>query len=585
MKKQEVIVAVSRGHNASTTLMVDGEIIFYLEEERLSRRKYDGCPLLGILEASKYVDHIDHLIVCHTHRTGPLTDWTGVDLYKGWAMKLFGLKPDDESMQVHFVDTIHHEMHAACGFLNSGFEEAACVIADGAGSFLQTQYAEGTSYEFETIFKGTWNDEGPQFETVWKHMGTRDSIGIIDVGTQGTEFHTEYPGITKAYEAVTEYCNFAAIDAGKMMGLSPYGRENENLPDFLNSNGWVSRELFLPNYPNGARINCNANPLLLQDIIDRNNAGEEWFQKVWTQTQKDMAYKMQRTSEEYMSNLINEAVGLTGTENVVICGGYGLNCVANYKFWEKFPQVKLHCEPVAHDGGISIGAAKLMHARLNEQKKPYPVQTSIYYGLQYDPATYEPALEGLEVSETTPDDVAKLIREGTIVTIFQGRSEGGPRALGNRSILFDPTIQDGKDIVNSIKRREYFRPFACSIKEEKVHEWFDLQGRERSPHMMYAVKCLPGVAKKIPSVIHVDDTCRIQTLTRDDNPHYYDLIDAFEKLSGCPILFNTSFNLGGDPLVERIEDAVKTLKESKIEYMYLPELNKLVKSPNPEEEE
>ena len=293
---------------------------------------------------------------------------------------------------------------------------------------------------------------------------------------------------------------------------------------------------------------------------------------------------MQRTSEEYMSNLINKAVGLTGTENVVICGGYGLNCVANYKFWERFPQVKLHCEPVAHDGGISIGAAKLMHARINEQKKPYPVQTSIYYGLQYDPATYEPALEGLEVSETTPDDVAKLIREGNIVTIFQGRSEGGPRALGNRSILFDPTIQDGKDIVNSIKRREYFRPFACSIKEEKVHEWFDLQGRERSPHMMYAVKCLPGVAKKIPSVIHVDDTCRIQTLTRDDNPHYYDLIDAFEKLSGCPILFNTSFNLGGDPLVERIEDAVKTLKESKIEYMYLPELNKLVKSPNPEEE-
>ena len=168
---------------------------------------------------------------------------------------------------------------------------------------------------------------------------------------------------------------------------------------------------------------------------------------------------------------------MTGTENVVICGGYGLNCVANYKFWERFPQVKLHCEPVAHDGGISIGA-KLMHARLNEQKKPYPVQTSIT-GLQYDPATYEPALEGLEVSETTPDDVAKLIREGNIVTIFQGRSEGGPRALGNRSILFDPTIKDGKDIVNSIKRREYFRPFACSIKEENVHEWFDLQGRER----------------------------------------------------------------------------------------------------------
>ena len=174
----------------------------------------------------------------------------------------------------------------------------------------------------------------------------------------------------------------------------------------------------------------------------------------------------------------------------------------------------------------------------------------------------------------------KRQRSGEIVTIFQGRSEGGPRALGNRSILFDPTIKDGKDIVNGVKRREFFRPFACSMKKEKVHEWFDLKGREGSPHMMYAVECLPGVEEKIPSVIHVDGTCRIQTLTEEDNIHYYNLIDAFEKLSGVPILFNTSFNLGGDPLVETIEDAINTLSYSEIEYMYLPELQKLVKVPN-----
>ena len=196
------------------------------------------------------------------------------------------------------------------------------------------------------------------------------------------------------------------------------------------------------------------------------------------------------------------------------------------------------------------------------------------------PATYADALEGLETSGTTVEEVAQLIRDGNIVTIFQGRSEGGPRALGNRSILFDPTIKDGKDIVNGVKRREFFRPFACSIKEEAVHDWFNLQGRKKSPHMMYAVECNEGVEEKIPSVIHVDNTCRIQTVTRDENQHYYDLIDAFEKLSGVPILFNTSFNLGGDPLVETIEDAVDTLKKSKIEYMYLPEISKLVKVSN-----
>ena len=142
--------------------------------------------------------------------------------------------------------------------------------------------------------------------------------------------------------------------------------------------------------------------------------------------------------------------------------------------------------------------------------------------------------------------------------------------------MFDPTIEDGKEIVNTVKHREWFRPFACSILKEKVNQWFDLAGREESPHMMYAVNCLPGVEEKIPSVIHVDGTCRIQTVTKEQNEHYYNLISAFEKLSEVPILFNTSFNLGGDPLVETIEDGIETLNRSDIEYMYLPEIQKLV---------
>jgi len=202
---------------------------------------------------------------------------------------------------------------------------------------------------------------------------------------------------------------------------------------------------------------------------------------------------------------------------------------------------------------------------------------NLYYGPQYDPDSYlEQIDDGCKVTDTSPEDIAKLIRKGEIVTIFQGRSEGGPRALGNRSILFDPTIKDGKDIVNSVKNREFFRPFACSILADKVNEWFDLAGMEDAPHMMYAVESLPGVAEKIPSVIHVDGTCRIQTVTENQNKHYYELISEFEKLSGVPLLFNTSFNLGGDPLVETIEDAIDTLSNSKINYMYLPEIQKLV---------
>ena len=177
--------------------------------------------------------------------------------------------------------------------------------------------------------------------------------------------------------------------------------------------------------------------------------------------------------------------------------------------------------------------------------------------------------------------VRLLTEEKQIVAIFQGKGEWGPRALGNRSVLFDPTFEDGKDFVNQIKNREYFRPFAGTILEEDVHDWFDLRGMESSPHMMYAVNCKPGIEDKIPAIIHVDGTCRIQTVNRQENKHYYDLINEFKSRTGCPIIFNTSFNLGGEPLVETLDDACRTLFASEIEYLYLPEVQKLVKIKNP----
>jgi carbamoyltransferase len=177
-------------------------------------------------------------------------------------------------------------------------------------------------------------------------------------------------------------------------------------------------------------------------------------------------------------------------------------------------------------------------------------------------------------------DVAKLISEENIVCMYQGGSEAGPRALGNRSILFDPRVKDGKDVVNEVKHREWFRPFAGTILKESVHDWFNLQRMDATPFMMYAVECKPGVEEKIPSIIHVDGTCRIQTVTPEENANYYNLISEFNKLTGVPILFNTSFNLGGDPLVETIEDALHTLRQSDLTYLYLPEIGKLITIPH-----
>ena len=576
------ILSVARGHNGSATLMVDGKVLWYIEEERLTRRKYDGSPLMAMLKAFETVDRIDELVVCHTHRHGGSLDWTCEDMYQGWCRKLNRSKYETK---VTFIDTIHHQMHATVSFINSGFETAACVVADGAGSFLKTDenICPKTVFEGESIYKASYP---LKLESVYKHYFTDHPIGYrkmhVPEGSndKGEYLLTEYPGITKCYESVTEFCGFKSIEAGKTMGLSPYGEPNDSIPPLIRE-GWGNRDMFVPNYPNNSSVNYFKYPELMKDV-EKHKEGE------YTKLQKDMAYTVQKETEDAMIALIRKAHEETGEKNIVISGGYGLNCVSNYKYLKAFPDLNIYCEPISHDGGTSMGGAYHVSNLNKPITAPQPQRKNIYYGPRYNPETYLDCLNGegvyfkSKIAETSYDDVAQLIREGNIVTIYQGSSEGGPRALGNRSILFDPTIKNGKDLVNSVKHREFFRPFACSILAEKVHDWFDLAGMEDSPTMMYAVKCLEGVEEKIPSVIHVDGTCRIQTVTEEQNEHYYKLIQAFEKITDVPILFNTSFNLGGHPLVENPIDAFETVVHSNIEYIYFPEIQRLVYISNEE---
>ena len=186
----------------------------------------------------------------------------------------------------------------------------------------------------------------------------------------------------------------------------------------------------------------------------------------------------------------------------------------------------------------------------------------------------------IEQNNVTYGDVAKIISEKNIVALFQGRSEAGHRALGNRSILYDPRDPNGKDHVNIVKQRESYRPFAASVMLDHVHEWFDMVGLKESPYMMYAVDVKENKKNLIPCVTHVDGTCRIQTVTKEQNINFYNLIDAFYKLTGVPMLFNTSFNLAGEVIVETEDEAIDVLQRSKIEYLYLPEKQILMTGKN-----
>lgn len=560
------LMAVNVGHNGATALYEDSRLVYYIEEDRLSRMKYDGNPFLGMEEAFKHTDHIDFLILCGTRNAFGQVPWTNEDAYTCYVRK----KQPGHRLETIKLGDDHHLTHAACAFYNSGFEDAAAIIIDGAGSGFDIPDApqlKHETWEVESIWSFAYPAE------ITKHQvnyGTNltDSFSLIDDNTfvEVSDAH----GITKTYEAVTQYLGFHAIEAGKTMGIAPYGKFNESIK--INDGNYTNRSFIKPKFPAGNVIRCDLNPELKE-----NEGDTSWHNdpsKI-DDYRKDLAYAVQKSSEERVKNLIRRTIELTGKKKIVIAGGYGLNCVANYEMLKEFPDVEFYHEPVSHDGGTVMGACQYVYRKIQGDSTPAPL-TSLYIGPERANKYENLDFNGFNVQEVTAAEVAELIADENIVCLFQGRSEAGPRALGNRSILFDPTVKNGKDIVNEVKRREWFRPFAGSVLAEKANDWFDFRSRKDSPFMMYAVNVLEDKQSTIPAITHVDGTCRIQTVTKEQNPHYYDLISEFDKIKDVPMLFNTSFNLAGDPLVETVEEALDTLRRSELKYLWLPEIGKLL---------
>ena len=569
------VLAINPGHNGSAALVCDGKLELYIEEERMTRAKYDGNPFKAMMYIiDRY--HIDELIIAGTGQEEHRLPWTGEDSYSALVRKFY------PKVKITKAGKNHHDGHAYSAFYNSGFETAAAVVVDGCGSIISFQFSENAqdtleAYETETIYKCSYDNIEPLDKTAANnHVPTFVSPRCEVDSTVTT---------VKAYEAVSDYLGFGFIEAGKTMGLAPYGKADPNIPDlFYKETGRGDKNVLVPQYPAGALIDTIKNPYLKVDSDPR-----EWHRnpsKV-TDAAKNLAWKVQQETQERVGDLIERAVDITGEENIVISGGYGLNCVANYYFKERFPELNIFIDPVAHDGGTSIGWAKHFSYE-NSRKKELDFETdplnTLYLGPKYEYTVEDlENFEDLEVSDANSASIAKLISEKNIVAMFQGRAEAGPRALGNRSILYDPTDINGKDFVNTVKGREWFRPFAGTVLKEHANEWFDLRGMDETPYMMYAVELQSKAIGELPAITHVDGTCRVQTVTEEQNKHYYDLISEFHKLSGVPVLFNTSFNLAGEHLVEDLKDAIHTLRSSKIEYLYFPELGKLVTLKNVEE--
>jgi carbamoyltransferase len=552
-----IVVGVSRFHNASVCLIKDGEILFHIDNERLSNIKYDWYPFLALSKIKDYVDHVDVVAITGVGPLVPGEYFEDTDIYTTFIRRL-GKTFFNNNIKVYNYSMEHHLTHAASSFYSSGFSESLCIVKDGMGSEVYLDnptFQKGTfGRQIMSVFSSSYPNN---FTKLYEEVAVSFDTEPITVGK--TTVVNNY-GEALAFEDAAKTFVFHGLDAGKVMGMSSYGKENKNIP---------------PIYVDG-RINKN---LFVYDKSSLKKRKITYTKLKSFQDRADFSYKLQKETQSEVKKQILEWYEKTNIKNICLSGGFFLNCVANYEYLLDLPkEINLYIEPISGDSGTALGAAKLAwHSETkstNIQK-----QKSLYYGpnYNYDKKYVEKvATQNTIQKNVSSSYVAKLLSEEKIIAIYQGSSEAGPRALGNRSILFDPRVIDGKDKVNVVKNREWFRPFAGSVLVEKAKEWFDMRGLEESPFMMYAVNVLEDKKLFIPAITHVDGTCRVQTVSKEQNKNFYKLIEEFYKITNVPIIFNTSFNLAGDCIVETIEDAISTLNSSKIDYLYLPEFNYLI---------
>ena len=441
---------------------------------------------------------------------------------------------DGKEIVTHFVD--HHCAHAAAAFFNSPFDSAAILTVDGYGERKST-----------TIMKGRGLDIEPILSVEFPH-----SVGAL-------------------YAAFTQFLGFKANSGeGKVMGLASYG--NDCLYDKiaplvkLTDKGF---ELDLTYFNSGLERTARYSAKLVELLGPPRNPESEI-----TSHHENIAFALQAVTEEILLHLARMALKLTGAKKLVVSGGVALNCVANRRIMLEAGFDELFILPPAGDAGTSLGAAQwVAHVLHRQPRDPGPYHD--YLGFANTDAEVEHAARTSGVPfQRLPDPAAtaaRLLVQGHIVGLFQGRAEFGPRALGNRSILADPRSPKMKDILNArVKFREPFRPFAPACAEESCGDLFD--SSVPSPFMLRVYNTLPERSDDLASITHVDGGARVQTVTKDQNALYYGIIKEFGRLTGVDCILNTSFNIRGEPIVNDIKEALFCFFGTDMDYVLAGDL-------------
>jgi carbamoyltransferase len=579
-------------HDSAAAVLIDGKIVAAAQQERFSRKKHDSSfPT----EACRYVlqeagiEHKDLVAVSFYekpflkferlletyHAFAPsgfssfisaMTVWIKEKLFMRRLLLDHLAELGKSNVPIYFPE--HHLSHAASAYYPSPFQDAAIVTVDGVGEWATTTISRGRGKDIEIL----------------RELQFPHSLGLL-------------------YSAFTYYTGFA-VNSGeyKLMGLAPYGSRNSprvtefrkkiatELVDFRND-GSIILNMDYFDYATGLKMVNEPKWEQLFGIPRRKPESEI------AQVYMDMASAIQQVTEDIVLRLACSARQLTGSKYLVLAGGVALNCVANGKILRAEIFEDIWIQPAAGDAGGAVGAAyAVWHIREGNERKinghgdamqgaylgPEFSSQEIYRTMQ----KYDAQARHYEDFHVLASDVAAKLTEGSVVGWFQGRMEFGPRALGNRSILGDPRNPEMQKKLNlKIKYREGFRPFAPSVLEEDIREYFELD--RPSPYMLLVAPVrkdrqipLPQnyhnqplydrlyfLRSDLPAITHIDYSARIQSVSRDTNPRYWELIDEFKKLTGCAVIVNTSFNVRGEPIVCAPEDAYRCFMRTEMDYL------------------
>jgi len=574
-------------HDAAAAILKDGELIAAAEEERFSRKKHDfdfpekairfcldfagisGKDLDYVVFYEKPFQKFERILMTSL-KTFPkswkvfresMITWLGDKL---WIKSIIKDRLGIDDSKLLFTE--HHHSHAASAFYPSPFEEAAILTIDGVGEWTSATSGRGKGTDIQIL----------------KEIKFPHSIGLL-------------------YSAFTAFLGFKVNNGEyKVMGMAPYGKPRymdkiyDNLIDISDDGSfWINMDYFSYHYSDSRTFNSK-----FVDLFGEPRKPETYFFTSGTRFPSyfgekpanydelcrenehyaDIAASIQKVTEELILKLVNALHEETGLDKLCMAGGVALNSVANGRILRETPFKDVFIQPAAGDSGGALGAALHVHHALLGKPRSFILEKA-YYGKEYADSEIKSFLDGSGIAYERFSDEAALqdrvvddLVSGKVVGLYQGRFEWGPRALGNRSILADPRSEEMKDLVNiKIKFREPFRPFAPVILEEKAAEFFQGENIDKQFPARYMLLVLPLDEAKAASVKAVNHmgTGRLQTIRKEWNPRYYEIVRKFGEATGVPVLLNTSFNLRGEPIVESPANAWNTFSKSGIDSLVL----------------